>query len=89
MGFYGKGVTYSDAGVVVLGVELADVLLGVGGGHVDGDVDTAVHRFRFLSDVDSVSSEVLVQHRKVFFPAKPLVFNGLSLLGLLQILVDH
>ena len=88
VGFYARKANYSDAAIIILGVELADILLGVGRRHVDGNVDAAVHSFRLLSVVDGVGSEVLVQYGQVLLASKTLILERLSLL-FLQALVDH
>lgn len=55
----------SASGVVELAVGLCDVLLGIGGGHVDGDVDAAVNGLGLLSGVDGEGGETGVPEGQV------------------------
>lgn len=55
----------STPGVVELAVGLCDVLLGIGGGHVDGGVDAAMDGLGLLSGVDGEGGETGVSEGQV------------------------
>ena len=55
--FEGISGRVSTARVVVFAVKSSDVLLSIGRGHVDGDIDATMNRLRLLASVDSKSSK--------------------------------
>lgn len=56
----------SASGIVELAIGLCDVLLGIGGGHVDGDVDAAMNGLGLLSGVDGKSGEAGMSEGQIF-----------------------
>lgn len=52
-------------GVIEVAVELADVFLGIGGGEMDRNIDTAVNGLRVLAGMNSLSAESWVFVREV------------------------
>ena len=46
-------------------VKSSDVLLSIGRGHMDGDIDATMDRLRLLTSVDSKSGKARVTEREV------------------------